>query len=149
MLWLVNNDEAAVRAASDKAGLPRDRVHVVAASSEEVPSWLSAADAGLALIKPSFSKRSSSPTKYAEYLASGLPVVISRDVGDGAALEAAGSAVVLTEFDDPALRRASEQLRSMLSRPREDFRAVAQSHFDLRTVAAPVYHRLYQTLALP
>lgn len=148
ILWLVNNDKAAVAAASRAAGIPQDRCHIVGAPSEDVPGWLSAADAGLALIKPSFSKRSSSPTKYAEYLAVGLPIVISRDVGDGAVVAERGGAIALGQFDDVALQSAADQLSSFLARPRSEFRAIAESLFDLRTVAAPIYHRLYETLAL-
>ena len=41
----------------------------------EVPRYLKAADVAISFIKPCYSKQSSSPTKIAEYLASGLPVV--------------------------------------------------------------------------
>jgi glycosyltransferase involved in cell wall biosynthesis len=149
VLWLVNNDRAAVLRACAAAGLPADRVHIVQSPSADVPSWLAAADAGMALIQPSFSKRSSSPTKYAEYLAMGLPIVVSRDVGDSALVAEHGGAIALSEFDDHALREGATQLVPLLARPRSQFRQVASALFDLETVAAPSYRDLYRALARP
>ena len=49
---------------------------------EQVPYYLKAADIAISFIKPCYSKQSSSPTKIAEYLASGLPLVCNSGVGD-------------------------------------------------------------------
>jgi glycosyltransferase involved in cell wall biosynthesis len=72
LLWLVNNDPEMARAASRAGGLLESEV-TIRASASDVPAHLAAADAALALLRPCFSKRSSSPTKYAEALAMGLP----------------------------------------------------------------------------
>ena len=52
------------------------------ATREEVPRLLAAADLGIFLIKPVFSKTASSPTKMGEMLAVGLPIVANAGVGD-------------------------------------------------------------------
>lgn len=49
---------------------------------EEVPDYLSCADSSLCFIKPVISKVASSPTKLAEFLASGIPVIINSGIGD-------------------------------------------------------------------
>jgi hypothetical protein len=49
---------------------------------EKVSSYLSAADYGLLYREDSVTNKISSPVKFAEYLASGLPVIISKNVGD-------------------------------------------------------------------
>lgn len=49
---------------------------------EEIPDWLSFADASVYFIRPSYSKKSSCPTKFAESLACGLPVVVNSGIGD-------------------------------------------------------------------
>jgi glycosyltransferase involved in cell wall biosynthesis len=49
---------------------------------EEVPRWLAAADAGLALVRPDPAKRGSTPVKIGEYLACGLAVAATHRVGD-------------------------------------------------------------------
>jgi glycosyltransferase involved in cell wall biosynthesis len=147
LLWLVNNDEAIARRATAAAGLAEGEHAIRSATPDQVPAWLSAADVGLALIKPCFSKRSSSPTKYAEYLSVGLPIVISRDVGDGAEVERAEGAVALADkVDDAELTRAARALAGLVPRGRDHFRRVAEHLFDVEKVALPVYLSLYEKL---
>jgi glycosyltransferase involved in cell wall biosynthesis len=62
-------------------GVPSDRATVVAVAQHEVARYLSAADAGLLLRAPSRMNRFSQPTKLGEYLAAGLPVIVSRGTG--------------------------------------------------------------------
>jgi hypothetical protein len=51
-----------------------------------MPEYLSAADAGMCFLGDHHSKAASSPTKYGEYLASGLAVVTNPWTGDAARL---------------------------------------------------------------
>ena len=62
--------------------LPADAFTVRSATHEEVPGLLNASDLGLLLLRPSPNIRTASPAKFAEYLNSGLPVLITPDVGD-------------------------------------------------------------------
>jgi glycosyltransferase involved in cell wall biosynthesis len=149
LLWMVNNEEDEARAASTRARLGADRFRVVNAAPGEVPGYLSAADAGLALIKPCFSKRSSSPTKYAEYLAMGIPIVITREVGDGARLADAGVAVAIEAFEAGAYAAAAPTLVALLKKEREYFRQIAVDNFDIDKVAIPAYRRIYARLMSP
>ncbi|MBS1569596.1 MAG: hypothetical protein JST45_09150 [Bacteroidetes bacterium] len=50
--------------------------------AEEVPQALQACDAALLVREDTLTNRVASPTKFAEYLANGLPVVISAHIGD-------------------------------------------------------------------
>lgn len=55
---------------------------VVSAKHDEVSDYLNAGDVGLLLRSPNLVNQTASPTKFAEYLASGLPVLLSPDIGD-------------------------------------------------------------------
>lgn len=79
-LVLNRGERKAIRQAAARRGL--DRIDIVAAAPDEVPGHLSRAYAGLYFIKPVFSKTGASPTKLAEYLAAGLPVIVNAGVGD-------------------------------------------------------------------
>lgn len=150
LLWTANNDHEIARAASERAGLTPNEFRVTSSPSSAVADVLSAGDVGLALIKSCFSKKSSSPTKYAEYLSVGLPIVISRGVGDGADVERHGGAIALDDVvDDRALREAATRLTTLLAKPRQHFRQIAEQLFDVDRVALPVYRRLYEQLVLP
>jgi glycosyltransferase involved in cell wall biosynthesis len=146
LLWIVNNDSARALTASQRAGLLPTEVRTLSARPDEVPGYLSAADAALALIKPSFSKRSSSPTKYAECLAMGLPLVIATAVGDGADIVDRGGGTGVDSMSDDALRNAGVTLLQLMREPREHFRRIAAELYDIDKVAVPRYQQLYQRL---
>ncbi|HEY8460617.1 MAG TPA: glycosyltransferase, partial [Blastocatellia bacterium] len=79
---------------------------------EDAPRYMRAADFAVSLIKPCYSKKSSSPTKIAEYLASGLPVVTNAGIGDLDDLIAEDKVgVILDAFDQEAYRRALEGIK--------------------------------------
>lgn len=49
---------------------------------QEVPGLLSACDMGILIREQSITNRVAAPTKFAEYLSAGLPVIISENIGD-------------------------------------------------------------------
>ena len=79
-------------------------------SPDDVHGYLWASDIGLSFIKPSFSKQSSAPTKLAEYLACGLPVIANAGVGDvEEILGQTDTGAVVHAFNDTEYMRAFEQ----------------------------------------
>lgn len=66
------------------AGVPSGRAEFMTVDASKVPSFLSAGDLGLMLIECHVSKDVCSPIKFAEYMASGLPVVAGGSMGDTA-----------------------------------------------------------------
>ena len=131
-------------------GLPESSYRVLAAQPSWVPSFLSASDAGLAFIKPCFSKLASSPTKYAEYLGCGLPLIINSGIGDSDALiTSEGVGALITEFNDAAYARAITTIESFVHDAPETqrrTREVAERLFDVRKVGVERYARLYKTI---
>jgi len=69
--------------------LPANTFTVRRAAHDEVPGLLNASDLGLLLLRSSPNIKTSSPAKFAEYLNSGLPVLITPEVGDFSDLVAA------------------------------------------------------------
>lgn len=68
---------------------------ILAVASPDVPWFLSAADFAIALTKPGPSLLAAYPTKIAEYLACGLPIVLSPGIGDADRLVAEGVAFLV------------------------------------------------------
>jgi glycosyltransferase involved in cell wall biosynthesis len=127
---------------------PKDFL-VTQVTPEQVPYYLKTADFAISFIKPCYSKQSSSPTKIAEYLASGLPVVCNSGVGDLDQLILRNRAgALLTDFAPPAYQKALDEIENMLSEAgtRERLREVARREFDLETVGRTRYRRLYERL---
>jgi glycosyltransferase involved in cell wall biosynthesis len=69
-------------AAIKSAGLSMCDYTVISLPSHEVPSALKAGDLGLLLRAPHPVNEVASPVKFAEYLAAGLPVVLTPGIGD-------------------------------------------------------------------
>ncbi|HXI26637.1 MAG TPA: glycosyltransferase [Pyrinomonadaceae bacterium] len=147
-LWLTPSKHDRIRELMRARGSNDEQYTVVAAIPREVASYLSAADAGLAFIKPCFSKLASSPTKYAEYLGCGLPLLINAGVGDSDALitgEEVGALVA--DFNPDEYTRAWKQIAQLTANPegmRLRAREVAQRLFDVRGVGLERYARLYE-----
>lgn len=130
-------------------GLDEKDVLVDTVRPEDVPRYLKAADFAISFIKACYSKQSSSPTKIAEYLASGLPVVCNAGVGDlDRLIEEDRVGVIVREFTPLAYDHALSEVEALLRNKEfaEKCRAVARARFDLVQVGGVRYTRLYRRL---
>lgn len=148
-LWLIPAGHQRIQSLMHERGIAPDRYTVRAVPSRDVASYLSASDAGLALIKPCFSKLASSPTKTAEYLACGLPVIINAGIGDSDSLitdENAG--VLIHELDRAGYAKAAGKIERLANQTkmRRRTREVAAKLFDVRGVGVERYARLYESV---
>ena len=147
LVWLTNGSHERVRELMNSRNVPADQFSVLSVPSRLVPSYLAAADAGLSFIKSCFSKLASSPTKNAEYLACGLPLIINAGIGDSDALVHDWNAGVLLEnFTDDEYARIASLIETMAAQPgtRQLTRTVAERLFDLQTVGVERYAALYE-----
>jgi glycosyltransferase involved in cell wall biosynthesis len=112
----------------------------------QVPEFLAAADAGICFLGDHHSKAASSPTKYGEYLASGLPVVTNRYTGDASRLDGEKPWILLDAFADDDYVRAAAELKALLHDPEEmrrSARDLATREFSLEGAVAR-YDDLYR-----
>jgi glycosyltransferase involved in cell wall biosynthesis len=144
-LLIVSPDEQKARpliAAHPQAG----RIRAVSARPEQMPEYLSAADAGLCFLGDHHSKAASSPTKYGEYLASGLAVVTNPWTGDAARLRGDPAWILVEGFAREAYLQAARELRRRLEDPaalRRQARALAERAFAMED-ALDRYEGLYR-----
>jgi glycosyltransferase involved in cell wall biosynthesis len=82
LLLLSGDAPDRVRALALAEGIDPANFRVQSLPHDKVPEWLVSADVGLLLRRASLVNRVSSPTKVGEYLACGVPIVISDEVGD-------------------------------------------------------------------
>jgi glycosyltransferase involved in cell wall biosynthesis len=147
LLWLTTGSHDRVRDLMRARNVEPDNFSVRAVGSGEVPSYLASADVGLAFVKRCVSRIASSPTKNGEYLACGLPLVISAGVGDSDLLINEWKAGVLVEdFSEGEFLRAGREIEKIVRGPevREKARSVAEKVFNLETIAAERYASLYE-----
>jgi len=145
-LVLTQSDSRMIAELLKERGLTEKDFYISKVAPSEVPKYLSAADAAISFIKPCYSKLSSSPTKIAEYLISGVPVITNRGVGDVAeTIEQHKTGAVLNEFDEKSYLAALEELKNA-GDLRERCRTAAREEFDLEKVAGVKYRRIYKRL---
>ena len=147
LLWLTTGSHDRVKELMRARNVEADNFSVRAVASGDVPSYLAAADVGLAFIKRCVSKVASSPTKNGEYLACGLPLVINAGVGDSDLLIDEWKAGVLIEdFSEGDYAKAADEIEALVREPgvRESARLVAERVFNLETVGGERYASLYE-----
>jgi glycosyltransferase involved in cell wall biosynthesis len=130
-------------------GIAQENFLVEQVTPDEVPRYLRTADIAISFIKPCFSKQSSSPTKIAEYLASGLPVICNSGVGDlDKLINERRVGVLLGEFSRQGYLEALNEVEIMRGEENlaERLRDVARREFDLVGVGRTRYRRLYERL---
>lgn len=143
VLFLTPHVDAARRAGAEPAW-----ADVQSAASHEVPAYLQRARASFFLIQPSPSKRASSPTKFAEALACGLPVAANGASGDlDTLLEQERVGALVRDLDDARYELAAARLRRLCDDPRTGARCrrLAETRYSLQAAVA-AYHALYREL---
>ncbi|HHE64610.1 MAG TPA: glycosyltransferase, partial [Bacteroidetes bacterium] len=111
LLFVTQDDDHLIYELAQKQGVPESHLIVRKANRNEMPLYLSIMDFSVMFIKPSFSKKASSPTKLGELMAMGVPVVCNGDVGDVEAIVTKYKAgVVLNELDDASFDSAIEKI---------------------------------------
>jgi glycosyltransferase involved in cell wall biosynthesis len=118
MLVLTPTDPVLVHQGMLRHGIARSSVHVDHVSHDRVPEFLHAADVAFALYKGTPSSAYLSPIKNGEYWASGLPVLMTRGVGDDSDIieeDEVGGALFDPEGDD--IHLAIRSVLDVLARP--------------------------------
>ena len=131
-----------------KSGLRPEDFNISGVSPAEVPQWLSRARLGLSFRKPTFSQIAASPTKVAEYLAAGLPVVCNDGVGDADFISQNQVGIIVNSLERSTFSEAAARAMALLADPhlRERCIETARSHYDLDNVGRKRYLNVYQRL---
>lgn len=116
---IVTRDDARqVRRALDPDGALSGRLHIAPRPPEEMPDAVCAHDLSLMFFTEGLSKLGSSPTRMAEVLGCGLPVVANAGVGDVATVISENRVGILLEGPAPdQIRAALEALTELMQDP--------------------------------
>ena len=149
-LVLTQGPVAPIVAELERHGFTANDYRVMRAEPADVPMFLGAADVALSLIRSSYARIASSPTKFAEYLAAGVPVISTAGIGDlDAHIEEGRTGVLLRSLDRAAYADALRAIEALRRDPElvERCRQEARTRYDLETVGGARYRRLYEMLS--
>ena len=146
-LALTPHRDAATRALQ-QAGVSANDYRVETAYGTDFGETLSLADFGVLLRRPTPVNRVASPIKFGEYLASGLPVLLSPEIGDTERIARDNRLGVVVRDHQSDLDRALDDMAALVGEkdPRARCRAYAENNLTVDQTAE-TYFRLYQKLA--
>lgn len=112
LLLMVTDRPKDMRSMLDASGIPESRALIVGAAHDQVWRYLCAADCGCILKQRGRLNRTWQPVKLGEYLAAGLPVVVSCGIGQvDRVITASGAGLAVELFDGDGAGLASEAVR--------------------------------------
>lgn len=118
--------------AAKKYNIPEDRIIVKSGRRHEIPVLLSFSRYSLFFIKPCYSKISSSPTKHAEIMAMGIPVITNAGVGDVEEITAKYNAgIVLKTLNSQEYQRVAIIIAEGKNFIKEEIIHGAKEYYDL------------------
>jgi glycosyltransferase involved in cell wall biosynthesis len=141
-------EQALIRERANALGIGPSAMEIIASEHRNVAGLIGRMSAGMALIKPAYSKIASAPTKLAEYLGCGVPCLGNAGVGDmEEILEGRRVGIAVRSFAEPAMRACAHKLLDLAREPDIQYRcrAAAMELFSLdHGVAA--YDEIYTSL---
>lgn len=110
-LFITGDQHDQIRAKAASRQIPAEALLIRPALRKEVPSMISIGTHSVFFIRPTYSKISSSPTKQAELMAMGVPVISNSGVGDThEIIDRFSSGVVIDDFSQASYDKSVEQL---------------------------------------
>jgi glycosyltransferase involved in cell wall biosynthesis len=119
VLLIISHDDATFRQLLEAAGLPASAYRCLNLPHRDTLAAVAAGDAGLLLRTDSLVNRVASPTKFAEYLRAGVPVVVSDTLADFAAMTRTHRLGTVVPGDASAERVAAAAVRLLQLSPEE------------------------------
>ena len=114
----------------------------------DMPQYLSIADVGILFITPVFSKSASSPTKFAEYLSCGLPVISNENIVDIEEYVLNNNVgVIVRDFNEGEYKKSFNILLNLIQDKglRSRCRSVASNNFSHK-LGVEKYYEVYSRL---
>lgn len=113
-------------------GIPDNHLRIVSAKRSEMPGYIAVCDYSIFFIKPSYSKRASSPTKQGEIMSMGKPIICNSNVGDtDLIVEEYASGYAIDHFTNSEYNKGIDKMKDYHSFDPEHIRAGALSYFSL------------------
>ena len=110
-LFITRDEPDLIRNMARQKNIDPEKIIVQSGSRDEMPALILLSDYALFFIKPAYSKKASSPTKQAEIMRLGIPLICNDQIGDTSyVVDKYKAGVVLKEFSTESYRSAITKL---------------------------------------
>lgn len=145
MLVLTKDDPQKFKDEATGLGIQAEKIIVTYSDRKRLPVFIALSNFSIFFIRNTFSKTASSPTKHAELMGMGIPVVCNAIGDTGNIIAGTGTGMVVNEFDNKSLKDAISGLKGLEKLDKENIRKCAAEYFDLEA-GAKKYLGLYTAL---
>ena len=133
LILLTPQNQAEIREKVKAAGVPESCLEVAFVEHAQLINYLRIADVAFCTVRPGESRRYCCPIKIGEYWAMGLPIIITKGIGDDSELiKTQDAGAVLTGFSKNELTEALNSIHSILKDPnhKRRIRKLAENYRD-------------------
>jgi len=146
LFFITNDDKKEILNAAERKNINTNSIIIKSAKRNEVPAYISCLDIGLFFIKPLYSKKGSSPTKLAELLACGIPIIANTGIGDvDEIISATHCGISISSFSVEAYKLAIDKIDS-LNKSKQYYRDIALTNFSLQK-GVESYLKIYNSIS--
>jgi glycosyltransferase involved in cell wall biosynthesis len=140
--FITHDDREKIVSKARTRGINETDIVVRPTGRNEVPLYLSVSDLAIFFIRPTYSKMASSPTKHAEVMGMGIPVICN-DIGDtGSIIIDTHTGLVIKDFTASAYEEVINKIPQLLLTDKQAIRQSAFEYFDLDK-GAIAYLKIY------
>jgi glycosyltransferase involved in cell wall biosynthesis len=126
--------------------IDKSKIIIASSNREDVPAYIDISDMSIFFIKPFFSKKASSPTKMAEIMGMGIPIICNNNVGDvESIMQESNSGIIIKEFSNEAYNKAILEIDNVLKKDKDEIREYSIKTFSLEEGVAK-YLKIYNNL---
>jgi glycosyltransferase involved in cell wall biosynthesis len=147
ILFITNETAVSILSKSALYKIPESAIRIISVKRVQVPLALSLSKYSLFFIKPSFSKKASSPVKQGEIMAMGIPVICNSKVGDTDKIVFQyHSGYVVNQLEPGGFENEIKKI-CLQNYDNKEIQKGAQSYFSLEK-GVQLYHQVYQDILL-
>lgn len=123
-----------------------DSIVLTSTTYEEIPNYIALADIAIYFIYEGKSGKAVSPTKQAEFLSLGVPILTNAGIGDSKTiLEENGGGIVIDNYHLASFQRVVKEIPLLLDKPKAEIINIAKENFNLED-GINTYHKVYSSL---
>ncbi len=145
-LFISKDNPSLITEKAANKGIKKNDIIVISAERNELPNLLALSDISIFFIMPTYSKRASSPTKKAELLGMGIPIICNSNIGDtDKIIEQQNCGLVIKQFNNQEYINAIDKIDTITTITKKHLFDTANKHFSLEK-GGDSYLKVYNDL---
>jgi len=131
MLILTKDDTEKVKTEASFMGIPDNKIFIIYSNREQLPQFMALSSCSIFFIQNCFSAMNCSPTKHAELMGMGIPVICN-DIGDtGYIVNSTDTGLIVDDFSKDSFQEVINKIRDLEKMNKEYIYSCGKKRFDL------------------